>query len=660
MNNNPAVPVSMKFFCIAIILLLQLPAISPALDLGRLATVGSQSETATAPFTVFTNAASISVADKAAAGPPNGISSPYPSQIAVSGLLGTISDVNVTISGINANRPRDLEFALVSPTGQALKLMADAGDLTAMAGVVLTFDDAAATAVPTGGGSSIPTGTYRPTDFFFSAGDPEDFPAPGPAAPGIPAPTGTATLASIFNGLSPNGNWSLFIMDDSLGGGASSVTSGWSIDITTAGGGVPTTTTVSSNTNPALTTQTITFTSLTTSAGNPVTVGNVTFTNNGVNIVGCINIAMNGSGNAACMTTLAEGTRTIGANYNGSGGFGVSGGTMSQVVNSPTVISGTGTQFCNNGGFTIADPGSATVYPSNISVSGLFGTISKVTIQLNNMNVPRTANLDFLLVGPGGQAFQMMSDTGDSVTPVNPLNITLDDAAASQLPNGTPVSSGTFRPTDYALGGADSYPAPAPGVFTLAAPAGTGTFASIYNSTNPNGNWSLYSVDDSIGGGTTLVSGWCANFTLAKFATTTTTTSSQNPTLTGQSVTFTATVAPVAPGTGTPGGTVEFFDGVTLLGNAALNGAGQATLTTSALASGARNINATYQGSNVGGGGGGYNTSSGGLVQNVNTTAVWDGSASSDWNNLANWTTNLVPNSTHGVNLPSGALPNEP
>ncbi|MEP7137144.1 MAG: MBG domain-containing protein, partial [Chloroflexota bacterium] len=76
--------------------------------------------------------------------------------------------------------------------------------------------------------------------------------------------------------------------------------------------------------------------------------------------------------------------------------------------------------------------------------------------------------------------------------------------------------------------------------------------------------------------------------------------SSLNPSVYGNTVTFTATVIdssvpPVLPAT-TPTGTVSFYDDVTLLGTAALNGAGVATFNTSALIAGAHNITAVYNG----------------------------------------------------------------
>src|SRR5204862_290772 len=54
--------------------------------------------------------------------------------------------------------------------------------------------------------------------------------------------------------------------------------------------------------------------------------------------------------------------------------------------------------------------------------------------------------------------------------------------------------------------------------------------------------------------------------TVNKADTTTTLVSSANPSVFGQSVTFTATVSAVAPGGGTPTGTVLFKDGATTVG----------------------------------------------------------------------------------------------
>src|SRR5262249_46807557 len=72
--------------------------------------------------------------------------------------------------------------------------------------------------------------------------------------------------------------------------------------------------------------------------------------------------------------------------------------------------------------------------------------------------------------------------------------------------------------------------------------------------------------------------------------------SSDNPSVFGQVVTFTATVSPLSAGTGIPSGTLTFKEGGTTLGVVTLNGSGQAILSTAALGVGAHTITAFYGG----------------------------------------------------------------
>ncbi len=85
--------------------------------------------------------------------------------------------------------------------------------------------------------------------------------------------------------------------------------------------------------------------------------------------------------------------------------------------------------------------------------------------------------------------------------------------------------------------------------------------------------------------------------TVSKAATTTAVTSGANPSVFGQPVTFTATVAAKAPGAGTPSGTVDFLDGATMIGSGTLNQSSPDTATfttTSSLAVGPHSITAKY------------------------------------------------------------------
>jgi uncharacterized protein (TIGR03437 family) len=75
-------------------------------------------------------------------------------------------------------------------------------------------------------------------------------------------------------------------------------------------------------------------------------------------------------------------------------------------------------------------------------------------------------------------------------------------------------------------------------------------------------------------------------------------TSSANPSALGQAVTFTAAVSGQPPTSGLATGTVQFSDGATVLGSAAVLG-GQAVFTTSALTGGSHNIIARYSGNST-------------------------------------------------------------
>ena len=100
--------------------------------------------------------------------------------------------------------------------------------------------------------------------------------------------------------------------------------------------------------------------------------------------------------------------------------------------------------------------GAAAPYPSNVTVSGLGGTVTKVTVKLNGLAHSWPADVEVLLVGPAGQNAILMSDVGGG-NPITGVTLTLDDAAAAFLP-GSALTTGTFRPTNVDVG--DAFPAP--------------------------------------------------------------------------------------------------------------------------------------------------------------------------------------------------------
>jgi hypothetical protein len=141
---------------------------------------------------------------------------------------------------------------------------------------------------------------------------------------------------------------------------------------------------------------------------------------------------------------------------------------------------------------------------------------------------------------------------------------------------------------------------------------GTGTLsggsASFTTSTLPVGTSyikAVYGGDSNFAGSTSKA----VSQVVSKATTTTALTSSQNPSNFGQSVTFTASVAPQF--SGTVKGSVTFYDGTTILKTASLSG-GVAKFTTSTLVSGAHSITATYNGSTS------FTGSSASLTQTVN------------------------------------------
>ncbi|HJQ40618.1 MAG TPA: M36 family metallopeptidase [Thermoanaerobaculia bacterium] len=144
-------------------------------------------------------------------------------------------------------------------------------------------------------------------------------------------------------------------------------------------------------------------------------------------------------------------------------------------------------------------------YPSPITVSGVTGMLAGVALTIHGFSHTAPADVDLLLVGPGGQRFIAMSDLGGLTDAVN-LTITLDDAAPAALPSV--LTSGTFRPGNSLTGDAFPSPAPAP-PYQSPITAGGANFTSVFANTTPNGTWRLFVVDDN--GGTdigSIAGGW--------------------------------------------------------------------------------------------------------------------------------------------------------
>ncbi|NEW72839.1 beta strand repeat-containing protein [Streptomyces rhizosphaericus] len=396
-----------------------------------------------------------------------------------------------------------------------------------------------------------------------------------------------------------------------------------SVTITYPGDGdvLGSTTTLPLTVNQASSTTTLTITPPSSSCGESVTLcaqvtttspgtcaptGTVTFTiAGGPTLTG----TLNGSGQA-CVTTSAipVGTHAVTATYSGDTGVagssasgsvtvnqGVSTTTLSflptspvcgqpvtlcaQVtVSAPSTCTPTGTvTFTIAGGPTLTGTldatGQACVTTSAIPV----GTHAVTAAYAGNTGVAGSSASGSITVG------QAASTTALTITPASPVcgqPVTL----CAQV---TTTSPGTCTPTGTVT-------------FTIAGgPTLTGTLnasgqACVTTSAIPVGT---HGVTASYGGNTGVAgSSASGSVTVGQASTTTTLTSSPNPSAPGQNVTFTATVTAVPPATGIPTGNVTFVisGGPTLVGT--LNGAGQATVSTNTLTTGAHTVTATYGG----------------------------------------------------------------
>ena len=592
-----------------------------ASDLGTASFTFTLGATAPGGSGIFTNGGAITI-------PSSGSGTPYPSSINVTGLTGTVLKVTATLTGYSHGFSDDVDVLLVGPAGQKVLLMSDAGGGGAPSNINLTFDDAAATAVPDG--APIVSGTFRPANYEGTASD--AFAAPAPAGP-------YATVLAAFNGANPNGTWSLFVRDD-FSGFAGSISGGWRLNIQTAvpacctgspgitvtptsglvtseGGGTATFTVALSSlptsdvtialsssdgtegsVSPpslvftpgnALTPQTVivtgvddavvdgsqAYTIVTAPAvsADPAYTGrdaaDVSVTNTDDDVLAVPVIAAAGStiqaescgagngvidpdetvtvglalvnnGTASTVdlvaTLLPAGGVTAPSGPQSYGALAplaaavsrsftftaaaACGGTLTATLHlqdgstdlgsvSFTFTLGTsgagGTQtFTNAAAVAIPTSGNATPYPSSIAVSGLGGTVMKVTATLTGFAHGFPDDVDVLLVGPGGERMLILSDAGGGGA-VSGLNLTFDDAAASSLPDGSSLASGTWKASAYEPS-TDAFAPPAP-----AAPYGAAL--SVFNGTDPNGTWSLFVRDDFSGGSGSIAGGWSLSIT---------------------------------------------------------------------------------------------------------------------------------------------------
>jgi len=171
---------------------------------------------------------------------------------------------------------------------------------------------------------------------------------------------------------------------------------------------------------------------------------------------------------------------------------------------------GTQTNCSTGGTITINSSGTASPYPSPITVAGLPAGATVASVKLNNLNHTWTGDIDVAVTGPtfvaGGntQACMLLSDLGNDANDdaVN-TTITFVDGAP-RVPNVNPIPSGTYSPTND---GAVTDAMPLPGPTTTAATP----LLTQLNAATMNGTWNLWINDQVSGDGGSLAS-WCITF----------------------------------------------------------------------------------------------------------------------------------------------------
>ena len=357
--------------------------------------------------------------------------------------------------------------------------------------------------------------------------------------------------------------------------------------------------------------------------------GTVSFTDGGSTISGCGSAGVNTStGVATCASTYsAVGSHTIQASYSGETDFGGSqSSSQVQVVdaaNTATVLQSSanpslvaqqvtytasvspvpdgGTVSFTDGGSTISGCGSVTVNISSgeATCQATYGATGSRTIQATYAG---DTNFGGSQTGP----FEQVVDTSGTST-------SLQSSANPSLPEQQVIYTATVSPKPD--GGTVAFTdggATITGCESVAVDTSTGeaTCQATYVSTGSPPIEANYSGD-------TLYGASAGNLTQVVAATGTATAlqSSENPSLPGRQVTFTATVSPVPDG-----GTVAFTDGVTTITgceSVAVNTTtGVASCQVTYPASGSHSIEADYSGDTL------FGTSHGTLTQVISSTST--------------------------------------
>ncbi len=408
-----------------------------------------------------------------------------------------------------------------------------------------------------------------------------------------------------------------------------------------------TTVSLASSANPSAVGQTVTFNAtvspLTAGVGTPT--GFVEFLDGGAALSGCGGTAgttVSTSGVATCAVTYSSPSilpHTITAIYLGDSNFSEStSSTLNQTVDqaeTTTTLSASpdpavvGQPVTLTATVSVAAPGSGTptgsvaFFDGGVAISGCGAATGEPLTSLTaTCPVTYTAAAGHTITASylGDSNFsgstssaltQTVNQAGTTTTLSSSANpsvvgqpITFTATVSVAAPgSGTPTGSVAFFDGGVAISGC--------GAATLSN-AGIVTCPVTYTSAGS------HTITAVFGGGGNFATSTSSALTqkVNQAGTTTTLSSSANPSVVGQPITFTATVSVAAPGSGTPTGSVAFFDGgvaISGCGAATLSNAGIATCPVTYTSAGSHTITAVF------GGGGNFATStSSALTQKVN------------------------------------------
>ncbi len=358
-----------------------------------------------------------------------------------------------------------------------------------------------------------------------------------------------------------------------------------------------TTTVVYSSENPSTYGDLVTFTANMTSSGESIPDGETVTFKDGSTTLGT---STTSSGNATIsISTLSTGSHSIAANYTGDSNFSTSEGLLTQIMNKADPTISVASYSVTYDGNSHTATGSATGVNSE-SLSGLDLT---GTTHTNAGDYPSDA---WTFTDSTGN-YEDDSGTVHDIISKATLTVAADDKSRVYgEPNPTFTANYSGFKNEETL--ATSRVSGSPSLTTTADPSSP-VSSSPYTITAAAGTLTSENYEFNFVNG---------NLTITKAETTTSLNSSINPSVSGQSVNFTDTVSAVAPGAGTPNGTVQFkIDGSNFGLPVALSNGSATSISNSSLSIGTHTITAEYSGD------GNFNSStSSALTQTVNKVST--------------------------------------